>query len=243
MKIRHQIHLLIIGILLSSLIASLSNAPVFKIIIIAIILYFLTMAVAEFIFYFKERNYIIAEKRPLDYPQDISILNNGYEVIENCFVKISKLNVIGSDGKCEKIVDGNWDEIFRWLDKSERVSIPNNAFETLNIFNATNEKLELVFQEHSIPLTLYECTENVKNAKYQLEVIVCGTAKNNGGTDSIKRKNWFEISYQSSKKSQFPTFTMEKINKMKKPNGKIADKKLPLYHSFNISVSDNINET
>jgi len=189
----------------------------------------------ELLFLIRENSYV-KFNRDID-PRKIKISNDGYGVVEKCSAKVNKMYVIGKNQTCERMADCNWDYALEWDDKSKNMEIPNGTHVLLDVFDVSDEKIVLLFQDMNLPLPIYRDLENGKDArkgKYQLEIQFHGLGKTQGGTDNLKKRSRWEIDYQSGGKGKAPTFKMAKIKKMMKPTGKIDDEEFSNGSAFDL---------
>jgi len=238
MKTRFNVYLWGGGILIASCLASLPIPIMTKIPLIITLSWFIGCAIFEIYCRLKESKYININ-RDTD-PRKIMVSNNGYDMVEGCVIKINKLYVLGKNQTCEKIVDENWNYIFKWDDDSKNPNITIGGHNLIDVYNVTDKEIFLLFQDMpKISLPLYKDLKNGKNTrkgKYQIEIILFGNGKTDGGSDLIKKRSFWEIYYQSNGEGLSPTFKMEKIEKMKKTTGKIDDEQFSNEGTFSLSL-------
>lgn len=224
MKTRFNVYLWGGGILLAGCLGSLMMPLMTKVLLGLTILWFIGCFIFEIYMRIKESKYLKIVKD--DDIRKIKISNNGYDVVEKCVVKISKLYVLGTNKTCEVLIDNNMDSIFEWDKEVNEVDISNGNYAKVNIYDVTKEKIVLTFQNpKNFIIPMYKDRKNGKDfrkGKYQLEVILFGTGKTNGGMDIIKKKTFWEIHYNSNGMG-LTNFSMEQIREMRKPTGKIPN--------------------
>lgn len=243
MKTRFNVYLWGGGILLASCLASLLIPIATKVLLILIILWFVGCAIFEIYCRIKESKYIKIN-RDID-PRRVVVLNDGYDIVEGCIVKINKLYVLGRNKSCQKIADENWDYAFKWQDGSKNSDISIGTRNLVNIFEPTDQGIFLLFQDiNLLPLPIYKDMKNgdgARRGKYQIEIILFGNGKTDGGTDSIKKKTYWEIHYQSKGIGYAPKFKMEKIKKMDVPTGVVEEEQFSISGNYNFILSKSEN--
>jgi hypothetical protein len=170
----------------------------------------------------QKEKYFILIKKDL-YPTNISITNNNYPIIENCFVKFSKLYGLNNQ-YCREIANNTiWDTNFCWEKNLKTLDIPKNKSENLVVFNATEGRLEFVFQEGNVTLAQYQNArlgQNARKARYQIELKFFGTIKDDDNHDrTVQKKLFLEIKCTANKNG-FISYGMQIIPKLKTPNTK-----------------------
>lgn len=240
MKTRFNVYLWGGGILLAGCLASLMIPLMTKVLLGLTILWFIGCSIFEIYMRVKESKYIKIN-RDID-PRKIMVSNDGYDIVEGCVVKINKLYVLGRNKTCQKFADGNWNYIFLWDDgsKSPNISIGNKNL--IHIFEPTDKGISLLFQDMpKLPLPIYKDIKNGERArrgKYQIEIIMFGNGKTNGGNDSINKRTCWEIHYQSKSEGISPSFKMQRIEKMDNPTGVIDDEQFSNSSSHALTIED-----
>lgn len=188
----------------------------------------------------KNRRLLLKKYKHDNMVASIEVFNNSDEVIESCFGKVNRVNLV-LNGACQRIIDENInDKRIQWDDGSVEVKIFRKSSDLLDIMRAYSENLELLL--HSFPsfsMSVYSDMKNGKNArrvKYQLEIEVCGIIKKEGRNIPIPPKiGYWEIYYQSRGQGSPPKINIQEISKMTEPTkGDITIRQIPNKKSFNL---------